>query len=355
MSDHTIIQIQQNKPIPLQLQLSLKKGEFLALVGPSGAGKTTLLRILAGLTQPENGFIQIGTQCCLNTQMGINLSPQERPVGLVFQNYALFPHLNALENIEMALQSLPRKLRREKARHWLERVQLSHRSKARPNTLSGGEMQRLALARALAREPQLLLLDEPFAAIDQSLRKQLYLELAQWRDDLNLSLILVTHEIQEAVAFADQMALIKNGKLLQWGPPSEIQNHPSHPEVVKMLGNENLFRVTRAGSGQFYWQEGPIHLNLPHEFAQAEAAHFWVWIPEAEIRVQTVSEPMLDTNTYSAQVNRCQRLGNVWHLRLSLPLGSQVNLSWPSSLPLGQKLLLTFPETALKYLPYSEA
>lgn len=282
------------------------------------------------------------------------LSPRERPVGLVFQNYALFPHLNALENIEMALQSLPRKLRRAKARHWLERVQLSHRAKARPNTLSGGEMQRLALARALAREPQLLLLDEPFAAIDQSLRKQLYLELAQWRDDLNLSLILVTHEIQEALAYADQMALIKNGKLLQWGPPCEIQTHPRHPDVVKMLGNENLFRVTRASSGQFYWQEGPINLNLPREFAQAEAGHFWVWIPEAEIIVHTGSEPNIDANSYFAQVNRCQRLGTMWHLRLSLPLGSQVNLSWPSSLPLGQKLLLTFPESALKCLPHSE-
>ncbi|MFN3495772.1 MAG: ABC transporter ATP-binding protein, partial [Hydrogenophaga sp.] len=164
--------IEQTLPMPLRCSLRCQAGELLALVGPSGAGKTSVLRVLAGLMRPQRGRVVVGSNTWCDTQRGVWWPPQRRHVGLVFQHYALMPHLSALGNVALSLLHLPPPERERQARHWLDHVGLSADQQGRrPAALSGGQQQRVAVARALAREPRLLLLDEPFSAVDQMNRQ----------------------------------------------------------------------------------------------------------------------------------------------------------------------------------------
>ena len=171
------VRLEQLEPIPLAAEFAVAAGELLALVGPSGSGKTTVLRCIAGLHRPRSGFIRCGEATWFDSENGADFAPQERSVGFVFQNYALFPHLTAIENVATALGHLPRGARASRARALLERVHLAGLENRRPAELSGGQQQRVAVARALAREPQVLLLDEPFSAVDQVTRRKLQREL----------------------------------------------------------------------------------------------------------------------------------------------------------------------------------
>ena len=214
-----LIRLKQSDPIELDVSLQCHDGELLALTGPSGSGKTTVLRSIAGLHINAQGVVQCGQNLWQNTDQNIFVSPQQRRVGLVFQHYALFPHLNAMENVAVALSHVPRNLRLNKAMEWLQLTNMEGLHDKRPGHLSGGQRQRIALARALAREPSVLLLDEPFSAVDQLTRDKLYRELAQIRTKLDMPMILVTHDMQEVQQLADSLCLIHHGKTLQ----SEVQ------------------------------------------------------------------------------------------------------------------------------------
>lgn len=237
-----MVEVEQAQPMALSARFRCAPGEMLALVGPSGAGKTSMLRIMAGLMRPAQGRVQVGSEVWCDTALGVFVPPQKRHVGLVFQNYALMPHLSAVDNVALALMHLPREQRRERAVHWLDHVHLTPGQQARrPAHLSGGEQQRVAVARALAREPALLLLDEPFSAVDQMSRHGLYALLAELRRELDIPIVLVTHDLNEARLLCDQLVVIDAGRVLQQGAPASIHRAPRNARVADLVGIQNRF------------------------------------------------------------------------------------------------------------------
>ena len=236
------LEVAQTHPMPLVGRLRCEPGELLALVGPSGAGKTSMLRVLAGLMRPESGRVAVGGELWCDTAQGVFLPPQRRHVGLVFQNYALMPHLSALHNVALSLLQLPHAKRLAQARHWLDHVGLTADQQGRrPATLSGGQQQRVAVARALAREPRLLLLDEPFSAVDQMNRQGLYRLLADLRRELSIPIVLVTHDLNEARMLADRLVVMDAGQVLQQGHPAHLYRAPRNARVADLVGIHNRF------------------------------------------------------------------------------------------------------------------
>lgn len=223
------------------VSLNFPAGELTALLGPSGCGKTTLLRIIAGLERPDSG------QVLLDGDDASARHVRERQVGFVFQHYALFKHMTVFENIAFGLRVKPRNVRpteaviRDKVHKLLDLVQLDWLADRYPPQLSGGQRQRIALARALAVEPRVLLLDEPFGALDAKVRKELRRWLRRLHDELKVTSIFVTHDQEEALEVADQIVVMNKGQVEQIGAPKEVYDHPASPFVFGFLGNVNLF------------------------------------------------------------------------------------------------------------------
>ena len=236
------VSLTQRQPIPLDVRLSCKRGELLALVGPSGSGKTTVLRSIAGLYAPAQGQVVCDGTTWLDTKRKVRVAPQQRRVGLVFQHYALFPHLCAIDNISAAMAHIPAKDRRQRARELLALVNMDGLEARRPAELSGGQRQRIALARALARDPSVLLLDEPFSAVDQMTRRRLRVELAQLRNTIHIPVVLVTHDLDEAQLLADRLSVLHRGHTLQSGVTREVMRQPASAEVARLLDHRNVFQ-----------------------------------------------------------------------------------------------------------------
>lgn len=230
------VRVSQTSPVPLDAALTCGRNELLALIGPSGSGKTTLLQIIAGLRPCANGEIKVGDDVWLSTAAGVRKTPQERGVGLVFQDYALFPHLTAVDNVAIALGQVPKAEARKKATELLAGVHLQGLEDRRPHHLSGGERQRVAIARALARSPRVLLLDEPFSAIDRMTRVSLRKDLMALKATLSIPILFVTHDIDEAMQLADQVTILDRGICLQSGSPGDVRSHPASDRVSKILG-----------------------------------------------------------------------------------------------------------------------
>jgi sulfate transport system ATP-binding protein len=223
------------------VSLKIETGELVALLGPSGSGKTTLLRIIAGLELPDSGMIR------LNDQDATHSTARDRQVGFVFQHYALFRHLTVFENIAFGLRLRPKTTRppekeiRDRVRKLLELIQLDWLGDRYPNQLSGGQRQRVALARALAVEPRVLLLDEPFGALDAKVRKELRRWLRRLHDELHVASVFVTHDQEEALEVSDRVAIMNHGKIEQVGSPNEVYDNPANAFVYQFLGDVNLF------------------------------------------------------------------------------------------------------------------
>jgi sulfate transport system ATP-binding protein len=250
--------------------LDIAPGELVALLGPSGSGKTTLLRILAGLDFPNSGRV------LFDGEDALKLMVQQRNVGLVFQSYALFRHMTVLENIGFGLRVRPRSRRpsrREIKRHALELldlVQLSGLEKRYPSQLSGGQRQRVAFARALAIEPRLLLLDEPFGALDAKVRRELRRWLREIHDATGHTTVFVTHDQEEAIELADRVVVMNQGKIEQIGTPDEIYDTPNSPFVFSFIGESSVLPV-RLEEGRVWLDSRPLDLpqgNLPSGPAQ---------------------------------------------------------------------------------------
>lgn len=222
-----------------RMNLGIRRGEFFSVLGPSGCGKTTTLRLIAGFEQPDNGLVFI------NNQEVTHLPPFQRNVNTVFQNYALFPHLDVFDNIAFGLRRrrVAEPVIREKIDNILELVRLHDMEHRRINQLSGGQQQRVALARALVNEPEVLLLDEPLAALDQKLRRQMQFELKNLQKKTGVTFVLVTHDQEEALTMSDSVAVLNQGRVEQVGSPKDIYNHPSTRFVADFIGSANFLPV----------------------------------------------------------------------------------------------------------------
>jgi putrescine transport system ATP-binding protein len=220
-----------------EVSLSIGKGEIFALLGSSGCGKSTLLRMLAGFEKPTSGRILLGGQDVAK------MPPYERPVNMMFQSYALFPHLSIWENVAFGLkrEGLSGAEVKKRTDEMLGLVQLTPYAKRKPHQLSGGQQQRVALARSLAKKPKLLLLDEPLGALDKKLREQTQFELVNIIESVGVTVVMVTHDQEEAMTMASRIAIMSKGRVLQVGTPEEIYEHPRNKFVADFIGNVNLF------------------------------------------------------------------------------------------------------------------
>jgi len=241
------VDLEQDAPIPLAAAFSCAPGEVLALVGPSGSGKSTILRAIAGAYRPRHGSVTVNGEAWLSRAGGVCLPPHRRAVGMVFQSYALFPHMTALGNVTAAMGHLAPGERASRARSILDLVHLAGLEHRRPAELSGGQQQRVAVARALAREPKVLLLDEPFSAVDKATRQRLYREIAELRRLLSMPVVLVTHDLDEATMLADRMSVLHRGRTLQTGTPEDVTTKPASAEVARLVDLRNVFTGTLAG------------------------------------------------------------------------------------------------------------
>jgi putrescine transport system ATP-binding protein len=222
------------------VSVEIAKGEIFALLGSSGCGKSTLLRMLAGFESPSSGRIVLGGRDLAD------LPPYERPMNMMFQSYALFPHLTVWENIAFGLkrEGLPKDQVSERVEAMLKLVQLGKFAQRKPHQLSGGQQQRVALARSLAKQPQMLLLDEPLGALDKKLREQTQIELVNIIESVGVTCVMVTHDQEEAMTMASRVAVMSEGRFLQVGPPSEIYETPATRFVADFIGNVNLMDGT---------------------------------------------------------------------------------------------------------------
>jgi molybdate transport system ATP-binding protein len=253
------VSLRQRTPIPLDVEFTCDPGDVLAIFGPSGSGKSTILRSIAGLYQPEQVSVQAGGETWSDSASKTFTPPHRRAVGIVFQEYALFPHLTALGNVMTALGHRPSSERRSRAGELLRLVHLSDHQDRRPQQLSGGERQRVALARALAREPAVLLLDEPFAAVDRTVRRRLQDEIDELRRTLDVPLVLVTHDFDDVVRLATRLLILDKGKTLACGALTDLTSRTDLPWLREAVGLGSVFeaRVVKRDS-----QRGLLELTF---------------------------------------------------------------------------------------------
>jgi molybdate transport system ATP-binding protein len=310
------VDLRQDAPIPLDARFACAPGEVLALVGPSGSGKSTILRIIAGLYRPREGYVSVDDEAWLDTGKGVAVAPHLRAAGIVFQSYALFPHMSAIDNISAALERLPSLERRQRAAELLRLVNLVGLEDRRPAELSGGQQQRIAVARALAREPKVLLLDEPFSAVDRRTRERLYRELAIMRRRLSMPVVLVTHDLTEALMLADSLCLLHRGRTLQHGRPLDVIQHPASVEVARLVGQRNIFSATVAeqdtdsGYTILDWNGHRIEAASAPQFLEGDSVA-WL-VPQSKVLLHRRDRPSRGTteNPVSGVISEHVLLGD---------------------------------------------
>jgi molybdate transport system ATP-binding protein len=339
----------------LDVEAEIAPGECLALAGPSGAGKSSVLRVIAGLLRPRRGVVACGDRVWLDTARGIELAPEERRCGYVFQDYALFPHLTAWQNVAYGLTRLPRRERRRAAHALLERFGLGARADDRPRTLSGGERQRVALARALAVEPAALLLDEPLSALDARTRAAAGRELAAVLHEAGVPALLVTHDFQEAALLGDRVGVIDGGRIVQVGTAGDLAAAPASPFVADFTGAvvltgvaapapDGLTRVRLDGGGEVSSPEravGPVAVTVyPWDIALA---------PRGTI------DPGSARNHLEVEVVSVTTVGGRVRIGLAAPQPITAELTEPAVRTMhiqpGQGAVATWKATATRLLP----
>jgi molybdate transport system ATP-binding protein len=325
----------------LELDLTVEPGT-LALVGPSGAGKTTTLRAIAGLLRPDRGRIVLGGRPWLDTDVGLDLPPERRRVGLLFQEYALFPHLSVRHNVAFG--------GRHRADELLERFRITGLAGARPATLSGGERQRVALARALARDPEVLLLDEPLAALDAYTRAHVRGELRDLLRELALPTLIVTHDFEDAATLADRVGVVVRGRLLQLDRPAELVARPASPFVASFTGANLLTGTASPGPDGLtaVALDGGFSALTTDEGRGRAALAVYPW----EISLARDAPDDSAVNHVRAPIASLVQLGNRVRVRVG-PLAAEVTSASAERLHLreGEVVVASFKATAARLLP----
>jgi iron(III) transport system ATP-binding protein len=306
--DHRVVQT---------LNLHLNAGDIGCLLGPSGCGKTTTLRAIAGFEPVQEGEIELAGEVI--SRPGFTLAPEKRRIGMVFQDYALFPHLTVAENVAFGIRKHPQ--RDAVVAELLELVKLTALGKRYPHELSGGQQQRVSLARALAPEPQLLLLDEPFSNLDGELRRRLSHEVRDILKARGTSAILVTHDQEEAFAVSDQVGVFNQGRLEQWDTPFNLYHEPASPFVASFVGQGYFIRGQLLSPDTVQTELGVIHGNRAYTMAPGSSVDVLLRpddiVPDADSALQ-------------AQIVGKTFLGAATLYRLQLPTGSQLEAIFPS-------------------------
>jgi spermidine/putrescine ABC transporter ATP-binding subunit len=320
------------------VSLDIEPGEFFALLGPSGCGKTTLLRMLAGLEVPSEGEVLIDGQ-----DMG-DIPPNKRAVNMVFQSYAVFPHMTVANNVAYGLKvdRVPQEERDRRVQEALDLVQLGHLAARMPDQLSGGQRQRVALARALVKKPKVLLLDEPLSALDAKLREAMRFELSQLQQKVGITFIMVTHDQDEALAIASRIAVMNKGSIAQIGTPSDLYEFPSSRFVADFIGSVNMFEgklvsdkpeeaLVRCAELEPY----PVH--VPHAVAGQEKSTVWVAIRPEKMTLHKDGEtpPAVQGcpaahNIAKGEIKEISYLGDISIFHVQLAGGRLIRVSRPN-------------------------
>jgi putrescine transport system ATP-binding protein len=313
-----------------EVSLEIRRGEVFCLLGSSGCGKTTLLRMLAGFAEPSTGRIYID---------GADMSgvpPYERPVNMMFQSYALFPHMTVEQNVAFGLRQdgRPAAEIRQRVADMLGIVKLAEFARRKPHQLSGGQRQRVALARSLVKKPKLLLLDEPLGALDRKLREHTQFELVNIQKQLGVTFVVVTHDQEEAMTLATRIGVMNQGRIVQVGTPHEIYEFPHSRFVADFIGNVNLFagRITEDEPDHVLIDSPELgnRIYVGHGISSAPAAGVWVAVRPEKIQV-TRARPEAPHNCAAASVEQIAYMGDMSVLLLRLDNGRTIRVTQPNT------------------------
>jgi putrescine transport system ATP-binding protein len=312
------------------VSLDIYQGEAFCLLGASGCGKTTLLRMLAGFEEPSEGRLFIDGQ----DMTGI--PPYERPVNMMFQSYALFPHMSVEDNVAFGLKQdgVPKAERQQRVADMLKLVALDGYGKRKPQQLSGGQRQRVALARSLVKRPKLLLLDEPLGALDKKLRENTQFELINLQEKLGVTFVIVTHDQEEAMTLASRIGVMNHGRILQTGTPSDIYEYPTSKYVADFIGSVNMFEGRLIEDEPDYVRVESLELGgtvyVDHGVSSAPDAKVWVAVRPEKVRLDR-ERPDQAENVFSGTVKEIAYLGDVSRYLVALDSGKLVRVTQPNT------------------------
>ena len=337
-----------------QVDLEIFRGELFSLLGASGCGKTTLLRILAGLETPTSGKVWID---------GVDITQMpayERPVNMMFQSYALFPHMNVAQNVAYGLKrdGIPKEEIGQRVDQMLAMVELSGFAKRKPHQLSGGEQQRVALARALVKRPKVLLLDEPLAALDKRLREQTQYELMRIQEQLGVTFIVVTHDQQEAMTLSTRIAVMNEGRFIQVGAPTELYENPDNRFIASFIGSVNLFAGrTLTRDDHLYTialNKHDLQCQVEHTQHLNNGSPIWVAVRPEKITISRTPVASEGLNQLTGTVDDIAYTGNLSTYRVKTQPGDIVEVTHPNqSRSRGSQLIADWNDTV--YLHWTSA
>jgi len=337
-----------------QVDLEIFRGELFSLLGASGCGKTTLLRILAGLETPTSGKVWID---------GVDITQMpayERPVNMMFQSYALFPHMNVAQNVAYGLKrdGIPKEEIGQRVDQMLTMVELSGFAKRKPHQLSGGEQQRVALARALVKRPKVLLLDEPLAELDKRLREQTQYELMRIQEQLGVTFIVVTHDQQEAMTLSTRIAVMNEGRFIQVGPPTELYENPDNRFIASFIGSVNLFAGrTLTRDDHLYTialNKHDLQCQVEHTQHLNNGSPIWVAVRPEKITISRTPVTSEGLNQLTGTVDDIAYTGNLSTYRVKTQPGDIVEVTHPNqSRSRGSQLIADWNDTV--YLHWTSA